>query len=152
MEVDMNQHKTLGGAFALLLALCISVGAADKAAKKAELTAGYRSMAVTLDSDQVAFTKSGDRVDVMVTFETLIKEEKKELVTATILQNVLVLSVRESLSQKGKSILLVTVNPNEAQYLALSIDGEHPLRVINRKSDDVKMHPMEMASFQKLFR
>lgn len=136
----------------LIAAALAATPAAGAAAAALELADGYRSMSLTLDSDQTAFTKAGDRIDILVTFEVLIKDERKEKVTATILQNVVVLKVIDSLSQSGKTVLLLMVNPNEAQYLALSIDGKRELRIINRKKGDKVMHPMEMASFRKLFR
>lgn len=64
----------------------------------------------------------------------------------------MVLEIAKSKSDTTKSVLFLAVNPNEAQYLALTIDGEYTLRIINRKKGDVEMHPMEMASFRKLFR
>ncbi|MFC1679723.1 RcpC/CpaB family pilus assembly protein [Elusimicrobiota bacterium] len=112
---------------------------------------GYRAMTLTLDQDQVRFIKPGQHVDVLVTFDALMKSDVKEKVTATILQNVLVLDVGKS-EEKGKGFLLLVLNPNESQYLALSIDANYKLRVAHRNMGDTKMKPLEMASFRKLFR
>ncbi len=131
---------------------------------------GYRGAVVPVDGDLLKLIKPGDRVDVLVTFDALMADNRKEKVTATILQNVLVLGVGGNLGQgmtakdagdKDKSdqasafsergILSCALNPNEAQYLSLAMkQGE--VTVILRGLGDVEMHPMEMASFRKLFR
>ncbi|MCX5790177.1 MAG: RcpC/CpaB family pilus assembly protein [Elusimicrobia bacterium] len=115
--------------------------------------------------------KPGDRVDILVTFDAKMADQSKEKVTATILQNVLVLGVGANLGQgltakqfgdkqgaeqqqaafSEKGFLSLALNPNEAQYLALALkQGE--TTVVLRGLGDVEMHPMEMASFRKLFR
>lgn len=132
---------------------------------------GYRGAVVPVDTDLMRLVKVGDRVDVLVTFDALMADNRKEKVTATILQNVLVLSVGADLGQgmtakhfqekekkdkqlaafAEKGVLGVALNPNEAQYLALAMkQGE--ITVILRGLGDIEMHPMEMASFRKLFR
>ena len=50
-----------------------------------------------------------------------------------------------------KSTVSLALNPNEAQYLALALKQGDPT-VIMRGLGDVEIHPMEMASFRKLFR
>ncbi|MFH1726341.1 MAG: Flp pilus assembly protein CpaB [Elusimicrobiota bacterium] len=132
---------------------------------------GYRGAVVPVESDLLKLIKPGDRIDVLVTFDALMSDNRKEKVTATILQNVLVLGVGSNLGQgltaaqfgdnsKGdrqaaafaeKGNLSVALNPNEAQYLALAMKQGETV-VILRGLGDIEMHPMEMASFRKLFR
>ncbi len=132
---------------------------------------GYRGAMVPIDPEMKALIKPGDRVDVLVTFDAMMNDGRKEKVTATILQNVLVIAVGTNLGQgmsaaefKGlakseaktaafseKATLSLALNPTEAQYLALSLNQGTPT-VILRGLGDVEMHPMEMASFRKLFR
>lgn len=132
---------------------------------------GYRGAVVPVDTELLKLVKPGDRVDILVTFDALMADNRKEKVTATILQNVLVLGVGSDLGQgqtaaqfgeKAKSdaqtaafaekgILSVALNPNEAQYLALAMK-QGDINVIMRGLGDIEMHPMEMASFRKLFR
>ena len=50
-----------------------------------------------------------------------------------------------------KASVSLALNPNEAQYLALAIK-QGDTTVIMRGLGDAEMHPMEMASFRKLFR
>jgi len=132
---------------------------------------GYRGAVVPIDSNLLKLIKPGDRIDILVTFDALMADNRKEKVTATILQNVLVLGVGSNLGQgltaqqfgdkakeekknaafAEKGILSVALNPNEAQYLALAMkQGE--ITVVVRGLGDIEMHPMEMASFRKLFR
>ena len=134
-------------AFSCLLAAA-SLGRAEKKAPEAELTAGYRGVTLPLSNHQLANLKSGDRVDMMVTFEAALAKGEKELVTATILQNVKVLAV-----DKSAGLLELSLNPNEAQYAVLAAEDDHKkIWVERRREDDVEMKPLEMASFRKLFR
>jgi pilus assembly protein CpaB len=132
---------------------------------------GYRGAVVPVDNEMLKLIKPGDRTDILVTFDALMADNRKEKVTATILQNVLVLGVGGNLGQgmtatqfgdstkkeeataafAEKGILSVALNPNEAQYLSLAMEQGH-ITVILRGLGDIEMHPMEMASFRKLFR
>ena len=60
-------------------------------------------------------------------------------------------SEKQSSAFSEKGILSVALNPNEAQYLALAMK-QGDLVIILRGLGDIEMHPMEMASFRKLFR
>ena len=131
---------------------------------------GYRGAILPVDNELMKLVKPGDRVDVLVTFDAQF-QDRKEKVTATILQNVLVLGVGANLGQgkdartaqsqekmdnaqaafSERGTLSLALNPMEAQYLALSTKlGD--TTVVVRGMGDVEMHPMEMASFRKLFR
>lgn len=132
---------------------------------------GYRGAILTTGKEFLHLVKPGDRVDILVTFDALMQDNRKEKVTATILQNVLVLGVGTDLGQgmdakqagdqekkadksagfSDKGVLSLALNPNEAQYLALATKQGEPTVVV-RGLGDVDMHPMEMASFRKLFR
>ena len=132
---------------------------------------GYRGAMLPIEPEMKALVKPGDRVDVLVTFDALMNDGRKEKVTATILQNVLIIAVGTNLGQgmnakqfknlsvaedktaafSEKAVVSLALNPNEAQYLALALKtGE--TAVVMRGLGDVEMHPMEMASFRKLFR
>lgn len=132
---------------------------------------GYRGAVIPVDTSLLNLVKPGDRCDILVTFDALMSDSRKEKVTATILQNVLVLGVGANLGQgmsakefgdkakdeaqaaafAEKGILSVALNPNEAQYLSLA-QKQGDVTVILRGLGDIEMHPMEMASFRKLFR
>ena len=132
---------------------------------------GYRGCVLPLENDLLRLIKPGDRVDILVTFDAVMGDNRKEKVTATILQNVLVLGVGSNLGQglsgaqaKGKAAaetadqafsekagLSLALNPNEAQYLALS-SKQGEVAVIVRGLGDVELHPMEIASFKRLIK
>ena len=48
-------------------------------------------------------------------------------------------------------MVALALNPNEAQYLALA-KKQGDTTVVLRGLGDLEMHPMEMASFRKLFK
>ena len=132
---------------------------------------GYRGAILPIEPELKALLKPGDRVDVLVTFDAVMADSRKEKVTATILQNVLVIAVGTNMGQgmnakqfkdagakedktaafAEKSMISLALNPNEAQYLALAMK-QGDTAVVMRGLGDVEMHPMEMASFRKLFK
>lgn len=114
------------------------------------LPAGYRAVAVPFPAHQLLFVEPGDRVDVLVTFSAEMGDKDKtrmEEVTATIMQNVVVLGV-----SRNFGVVQLIFNPNEAQYAALFASKEKTLWLSKRAPGDTEMHPMEMASARKLFR
>ncbi|MFA6319257.1 MAG: RcpC/CpaB family pilus assembly protein [Elusimicrobiota bacterium] len=114
------------------------------------LSGGYRSLALPIKEYQLLNLRPGDFVDVMATFDASMKDNRKEKVTATLLQHVKVLGVVKTGDLEGRGVLHLLLNPNEAQYAALArYQGE--LDIALRAEGDSEMHPMEMASFRKLF-
>ncbi|MCM2267887.1 MAG: Flp pilus assembly protein CpaB [Elusimicrobiales bacterium] len=132
---------------------------------------GYRGCVLPLENDLLRLIKPGDRVDILVSFDAVMGDNRKEKVTATILQNVLVLGVGSNLGQglsgtqakakaaaeaadaafSEKAALSLALNPNEAQYLALSAK-QGSVDVVVRGLGDVELHPMEIASFKRLIK
>ncbi|MCR4295801.1 MAG: RcpC/CpaB family pilus assembly protein [Elusimicrobia bacterium] len=134
----------------LIAAFAVVSARSAEAPSQNGVPSGYRGVAVPLSGDQVAFLKKGDRVDAMVTFEAKMKGNVKEKVTATILQNVLVLDIIKPAKLEEKGVVQLALNPNESQYVALSLrQGDLVLSL--RAESDKKLAPMEMASFRKLF-
>lgn len=117
------------------------------------LVKGYRGTTLPVSGDQALYLKEGDRVDVLVTFDAKTqdkgKEERKEKVTATILQNVAVLNVSRPEKVDDLGAVELLLNPVEAQYAALSI-AQGSIHIVLRAVGDVELHPMEMASFRRL--
>ncbi|MEQ1920071.1 MAG: RcpC/CpaB family pilus assembly protein [Elusimicrobiota bacterium] len=114
------------------------------------LPAGYRAMALPFPAHQLVFVAPGDRIDIMATFSAELGEKgkkRKEDVTATIMQNVVVLAV-----DRAQGVVQLIFNPNEAQYAALFAVKDKTLWLSKRAAGDTEMHPMEMASASKLFR
>lgn len=143
--------KTMGLLAALTAALGLSAWAAESAPAKGKVAfpEGYRAVTIPLPSARLAFVKKGDRVDVIVDFDAQMKDSKEKM-GATILQNVLVADVRASDKLETLGAIELIVNPNEAQYAALSI-AQAEIHISIRPQGDTKMAPMEMASFRKLF-
>ena len=147
------------------------VSLSPEAGLSVKVPPGYRGCILPLENELLRLVKPGDRVDVLVTFDAFMGDGKKEKVTATILQNVLVLGVGSNLGQgmsgdmaknkaskeaadqafSDKGVLSLALNPNEAQYLSLSAKtGE--VAVVVRGLGDIELHPMEIASFRKLIK
>ncbi len=131
----------------VLVLAAVPALAADKAPT---LTAGYRAMTLPFPAHQLRFVEPGDRIDLMVTFTADMGEKDKkrmEEVTATIMQNVLVLAV-----DRTTGVVQLIFNPNEAQYAALFAVKDKTLWLTKRAPGDTDMKPMEMANASKLFR
>ena len=147
------------------------IAMSPEAGLSVKIPPGYRGAVLNVEPELKALIKPGDRVDVLVTFDAQMADNRKEKVTATILQNVLVIAVGTNMGMgmnakqfndkqqkeektaafSEKSMVSLALNPNEAQYLALAVK-QGDTTVIMRGLGDVEMHPMEMASFRKLFR
>ena len=147
------------------------ISLSPEAGLSVKIPPGYRGTILPVEPELKALIKPGDRVDVLVTFEALMADNRKERVTATILQNVLVIAVGTNMGQglnakqfkaagaaeeksaaiAEKAMISLALNPNEAQYLSLAM-RQGDTTVVMRGLGDVEMHPMEMASFRKLFK
>jgi hypothetical protein len=128
---------------------------APAAAGQAGLVKGYRGTTLAVSGHQLLFVKKGDRVDVLVTFDAKTKDkdkkERKEKITASILQNVVVINVEKPARVDEPGAIELLLNPNEAQYAALSVT-QGTVSITVRAPGDTEMHQMEMASFRKLIR
>jgi len=133
----------------LLLAAVAAVCAGTGFAAEVNAPMGYRATVVAAEKAELLFIKPGDRLDMTVTFNALMGDNRKETVTATILQNVLVLDTAD----KGDvHAVVIALNPNEAQYAMLSLNEGYKVHFTIRGKGDTEMHPMEIASFKKLIR
>lgn len=130
-------------------------GAALRAEKlPATLQKGYRGTALPVGGSQLLFLKKGDRVDVLVTFDAKMEDdgkERKEKITATFLQNIVVLNVTRPEKVDGTGAVELLLNPVEAQYAALAL-AQGTITITQRAAGDTELHPMEMASFRKLIK
>lgn len=146
------------------------VSLSPEAGLAAKVPPGYRGTTLPIDAEMRALLKPGDRVDVLVTFDALMASGRKEKMTATVLQNVLVVAVGNDMGQgmtakqyagsaaaeerlaamSEKSAVSLAVNPRELQYLALAHEQGHT-KVAVRASGDNQMHPIDTASWGALF-
>lgn len=134
----------------LAVVLVLAAAPALAAVPAPTLPSGYRAMALPFPSHQLRFVEPGDRVDILTTFTAEMGEKgktRKEEVTATIMQNVVVLAV-----DRTEGVIQLIFNPNEAQYAALFAVKDKTLWLTKRAAGDTEMKPMEMASPTKLFR
>ncbi|MDO8804846.1 MAG: RcpC/CpaB family pilus assembly protein [Elusimicrobiota bacterium] len=119
------------------------------------LVYGYRGTSLPIGGDQLLYLKKGDRVDVLVTFDAMMgdkdKKERKEKITSTFLQNIVVINVRRPEKVDDAGAVELLLNPVEAQYAALAI-SQGNIHITVRALGDVELHPMEMASFRKLIK
>lgn len=119
---------------------------------EARILPGYRGVSLKVPGSQAIFLNSGDRIDMLVTFEAVLGTGIKEKVTATILQNVLVVKVSPPAAVSGTGVIQLLCNPNEAQYVALSLVQSGNINITRRAPGDLELSPMEIASFRKLYR
>jgi len=153
------------------ITLSALVSLSPEAGLSVKVPPGYRGCALPLENELMRLIKPGDRVDILVTFDAVMGDNRKEKVTATILQNVLVLGVGTNLGQGMSSIqakakdaqvsadqafsdkgsLSLALNPQEAQYLSLSMK-QGDVNIIVRGLGDMELHPMEIASFKRLIK
>jgi len=119
---------------------------------EARVLPGYRGVSLKVSGSQVMFLESGDRADMLVTFDAVMGTGAKEKVTATILQNVLVVKVHRPATAAGTGVVQLLCNPVEAQYAALSYAQGSAITLVRRAAGDTEMRPMEIASLRKLFK
>jgi pilus assembly protein CpaB len=130
----------------------------------------YRAFILEVNSYVSSLVKPNDKVDILLTFEALLKSGTKEKMTATILQDVQVLGVGGNLGQgmdsaqreaaadrdsnsaafSDRSAISLSLTPIEAQYLALAKE-EGEVTIVVRSTGDSQQYPIQMASFQTLF-
>ncbi|MBI5743287.1 MAG: hypothetical protein HY952_01935 [Elusimicrobia bacterium] len=106
---------------------------------------GYRATVIPAAPAEVRRIKPGDRVDMLV---TLTQSQDIGMTTASLLQSVLVLDVEY---KSGISNLVLALNPNEAQFAMLSLSDKCRVNFVIRAKGDEELHPMEIASFKRLF-
>ena len=129
-----------------------------------------RGYLISVPVATASMIKPDDNVDVLLTFEAVMKSGNHQKVALTLLQNVKVLGVGADLGQgvdartasamKSKdeeaaafsdnSTLSLALTPRDAQYLALA-EAEGDVSVILRSHGDVNNYLMEIATFEKLF-
>ena len=132
---------------------------------------GKRGAIMSVDNEILRLIKPNDKIDVLVTFEAVMSDGRKEKVTVTLLQNITVIGVGSDLGQgmdsqlakqkqakeseatafSEKGVLSLELSSDESQFLALAKSmGE--ISVAVRGMGDTEIHLMPMASFRRLFK
>lgn len=141
-----------------------------EAGLSSKIPVSLRGFVITVDSNVASMIKPDDKVDILLTFEAVMKNGARQRVTATLLQAITVLGVGSNLGQgldaksaaslrnqeedasayTDTSALSLAVSPKDAQYLALAKE-EGVLTVVLRSPGDVQQHVMEVSTFDRLF-
>lgn len=141
-----------------------------EAGLSSKIPLSMRGYIIKVDSSMAGMVKPDDNIDVLLTFEAVMKNGTRQKVTVTLLQNVKVLGVGSDLGQgldaksaaalrskeedaaayTDSSMLSLALTPRDAQYLALA-QSEGEIAVILRSPGDVNLFMMEIATFEKLF-
>ncbi|WP_424246078.1 pilus assembly protein CpaB [Elusimicrobium posterum] len=91
--------------------------------------------------------EEGSLIDILYTFEAVMRDGKTEPVTATLLQRIKVLDSKE---YGDKGVLLLAIDPRDAQYLALAVETGS-VRVILRNNGDLLTPPIKLATMSSIF-
>jgi len=129
---------------------------------------GYRGGLVPIDPELKSLVKPGDRVDVLLTFDAVMPDGRRQKVTATLLQNVLVIAVGSDLgpgTMSGsagssaaadraaffaeKPTISVALNPLELEYLALAVQQGNTTVGVRGVGDEA-MHPIDLAILNRI--
>ena len=141
-----------------------------EAGLSSKIPVDMRGYIITVPLATASMIKPDDNVDVLLTFEAVMKNGSRQKVAVTLLQTVKVLAVGSDLGQgldmktagnmKNKdedaaaysdsSTLALALSARDAQYLALA-QAEGEISVILRSHGDGKNYVMEIATFEKLF-
>ena len=141
-----------------------------EAGLSSKILPGMRGFVITVDNNVAGMVKPDDNVDILLTFEAMMKNGARQRVTVTLLQAVKVLGVGSNLGQgmdaktaaalknqeedaaaySDASALSLALSPQAAQYLALA-RAEGDLSVILRAPGDMGTERYEISTFEKLF-
>lgn len=149
-DIEKIQHK-FATAIALSQGSQLTKGAlkaAQDAGANARVQVLWRGQFLEVPTYVVNSIGDDSVIDVLLTFNAILRSSgREEGLTATMLQRVKVLS-------KGiegeKGFLFLSVDPRDAQYLALA-KSEGTVEVIVRNSSDLVISPLPIASFSNLF-
>jgi pilus assembly protein CpaB len=141
-----------------------------EAGLSSKIPPNMRGFVITVDNNVAGMIKPDDNVDILLTFEAMMKNGARQRVTVTLLQTVKVLGVGANLGQgmdaktaaalknqeedaaaySDSSALSLALSPQAAQYLALA-RAEGDLSVVLRAPGDMNTDRYEIATFEKLF-
>ena len=128
-----------------LIAILGALAASAFCAEQAALPAGRRAVSLRLGALKCRYVEAGDDVDVLLTYA----DRDKVRTTAIILQDVQVLAAKPL---SGEVELTLSVTYKGADALALAVKKGGVFTIAARASDDHEVHPLEPATFRRLFR
>jgi hypothetical protein len=109
----------------------------------------YRAFALQVNAAAAKMVKTGDSVDILFSFETILKNKKTETMAGTLLQNIKVL---DAAKVKGINYIVLQISHVEAEYLALVLENSslNPVQIILRATGDNQIYPIELTGLSKL--
>jgi hypothetical protein len=116
------------------------------------LLEGGRAFTMALPAYELEDVKSGDRVDLLMTYDNPMGGGTKETITATIIQAAPVLSVTKPDGGQAQASVRLLLSPVQAQYAALAAVQARELRLTVRAAGDSEVRPMEAANFKKIIK
>jgi Flp pilus assembly protein CpaB len=128
-----------------LIAIIGALAASSFSAEQAALPAGRRAVSLRLGALKCRYIEAGDDVDVLLTFA----DKDKVRTTMMVLQDAKVL---EAKPQSAEVELTLSVTNKGADALALAVKKGGVFTIAARASDDHEVHPLEPATFRRLFR
>jgi Flp pilus assembly protein CpaB len=128
-----------------LIAVSVALAVSAFSAEPKMLPAGRRAVALRLGALKCRYVEAGDDVDMLLTFA----DKDKVRTTMVILQDAKVLEVKP-LSAEVE--LTLSVTNKGADALALAVKKGGVFTVAARAADDHEVHPLEPATFRRLFR
>lgn len=111
-----------------------------------EIPSGFRLVALSVPTHEARLVRPRDRIDVIATNPL---PDQKGSSASTILQNILV--IRSEFIDQDRGLVLVALNPNEAQYVAMD-SGTNNLHITVRPKSDNGAKPMERIEARSLTR
>lgn len=100
---------------------------------------------------QAQYLSPGNRIDLVVATDDPKFEKMKAKHGITLQQDLMVMEVHRATREGNPCAIVVAITPNEAQQVALAHE-DGSIHVPVRSAGDSETHPMESASFFKLFR
>lgn len=138
------------GAAAGGLPLNVSADASVIAGVQGRMREDYPALSAPIAADKVASVRPGDRIDVLATVAAAGPAgAKKHKRTVTLLQNILVLDIGNSVCRPSQRILLLALNYLQVQQAALAWDTAE-IQVLARNASDTETYPMENAALSNL--
>lgn len=139
------------GLLILLVIVSMAWGSNIFAGASPSIPEGYRGVSIPLAAHHFDYLSTDYRIDVLVTYQTKRGHDEQFWVTQTLLQSVRVAEVNRPRWWRSQGSILVALNPAEAEYVTLAIEGYKTFSITIRGKGDTEMFPTSPASFMKWF-
>lgn len=124
----------------------------SRAASGPAVPPGRKAVSLPLDAYKWHYLKPGYRVDVLGTFEDSTELGTPDWQTGTLIQDVLVLEVKRPGRRSSRSAVALALTKTESDLLSRARRDRMIFTILVRGRNDHDRHPLETASYRKLFR